>query len=139
MATAEELRNEYRRNAGRYAQMGIKEADFVAKCQNQPLLSAAQTSYQREYQQQSSTLLAMGVTEEQYIHSRMVDEGLALITASPTRNVSNETLEPAELIFTPDDARYLVEYEKAESTLQGMGVSKEAYVASRRTDDGLKI
>lgn len=93
-------------------------------------------AFRSEYRSSPVNYRDMGISEASFIKSRMVDEGLGML--SPRRSEMNAPR--GEVTPPPPDlanAKYEQEFQAHSELYAGMGLTKEQFVRSRRLDEGL--
>lgn len=107
-------------------------------------------NYRREFAEKQKHFAAAGLTEEDYVASRRIDDGLDVLGApgsgwrglpaapptSATAAASSPTRSPAR---QPENQGYVQEFEHNRAAFEAAGLTVQDYIRSRRIDDGRDV
>ena len=93
-------------------------------------------AFAQEFDMKASVYAEMGISRDQFIRSRRIDEGLATLDMTGTPAAAAAPAAPA-LASNPTNARFGAEYDASAGVYAEMGISRDQFIRSRRIDEGL--
>jgi hypothetical protein len=93
--------------------------------------------FQAEYAQSAAHYRELGLSEEEFVRMRRVDEGLEELWPHAARAQQTQSQEPAADLADPDNQRFRQEYAADAEAYREVGLTEADFVATRRVDEGL--
>jgi hypothetical protein len=136
-----QLLGELPRNAGGMIHMGAALTQQPCSCSASTCTKGQTTvdpnaTFKAEYAQQRATYQRDGVSEDDYVFSRRVDEGLDVLQPAALDPIESDAVKAVDLA-DPENAKFRAEFAENRAAYEREGVSEKGYVLSRRVDEGL--